>query len=76
MAPRAVVFIDGNNWYHSLKNVGVTGSGALDYVKICTKLAGPGRTWIAARYYVGRVNQNEAPAGAWPVRVHAAATVG
>jgi len=61
MTDRAIIFIDGSNWYHSLKNAGITGSGELDYPKICRKLVGPARQWIATRYYVGRVNQEEAP---------------
>lgn len=61
MADRAVVFIDGNNWYHSLKECGVGRMGDLSYPKICAKLLGP-RDWIAARYYIGRVNQGAQPA--------------
>lgn len=56
MPDRAVVFIDGNNWYHSIKNLGVKNPGRLDYARISTKLLGP-RQWIATRYYVGRVPQ-------------------
>lgn len=56
MADRAVVFIDGNNWYHSLKNLGLEDLGRLDYGKISRKLLGP-RDWIATRYYIGRVPQ-------------------
>lgn len=53
---RAVLFVDGNNWYHSLVNAGVTGRLHLDYVKIAAKLVGP-RTWLGTRYYVGKVSQ-------------------
>lgn len=53
MADRAVVFIDGNNWYHSLKGARVA---ALDYAKISTKLAGL-RIWVGTRYYIGQVSQ-------------------
>lgn len=56
MADRAVVFIDGNNWYHSIKDVGVEDLGRLDYGKISRKLLGP-RDWIATRYYIGQVPQ-------------------
>lgn len=59
--PRAVLFIDGSNWYHSLKSSGINGSGELNYAKIAQKLVGPGRTWVGTRYYVGRVNQHEEP---------------
>lgn len=53
---RAVIFIDGNNWYHSLKEANVTDIRRLDYVKIAQKLVGP-RTWQETRYYVGQVPQ-------------------
>ena len=53
MADRAVVFIDGNNWYHSIKDAGVEDLGRLDYGKICRKLLGP-REWTATRYYIGQ----------------------
>lgn len=57
MADRAVVFIDGNNWYHSLKALSVGDLGRLDYGKISRKLLGP-RDWVATRYYIGRVPQS------------------
>jgi len=56
MADRAIVFIDGNNWYHSIKDAGVEDLGRLDYGKISRKLLGP-REWIATRYYIGQVSQ-------------------
>jgi uncharacterized LabA/DUF88 family protein len=59
MAERAAVFIDGNNWYHSLRGIGMSDLGRLSYPKICTKLAGPAREWVSMRYYVGQVNQAE-----------------
>lgn len=49
---RAVLFIDGNNWYHSLKECGV--SQNLAYKRISEKLVGP-RRWIETRYYVGKL---------------------
>lgn len=61
MPNRAILFIDGSNWYHYVKNCGVVGAGELDYAKISIKLIGPSRQWIGTRYYVGRVNQGEAP---------------
>jgi hypothetical protein len=33
MAARAILFIDGNNWYHGLKNLEITEQGRLDYAK-------------------------------------------
>lgn len=56
MADRAVVFIDGNNWFHGLCDVGVVDRGRLDYKKISEKLLGP-REWLETRYYIGQVNQ-------------------
>lgn len=56
MADRAVLFIDGNNWYHALKKSGVADLGRLNYRAVSEKLVGP-RDWIATRYYVGRVRQ-------------------
>jgi uncharacterized LabA/DUF88 family protein len=53
---RAVIFIDGNNWYHSLEEAGVTHQGYLDYRKISSKLVGP-RDWLGTRYYIGQVSQ-------------------
>ncbi len=52
MADRAILFIDGNNWYHSLVEIGLTVLGDLDYRKISEKLLGP-RDWIGTRYYIG-----------------------
>jgi hypothetical protein len=56
MADRAVVFIDGNNWFHSLRHVGVQSRLLLDYRKIAEKLLGP-REWVATKYYIGQVSQ-------------------
>jgi uncharacterized LabA/DUF88 family protein len=56
MSDRATLFIDGNNWYHSLKENRVADLGRLDYRKISEKLVGP-REWIETRYYIGRVTQ-------------------
>lgn len=55
MTTRAVLFIDGSNWYHGVKKVGVD-PNRLDYKKIAAKLVGP-RQWIGLRYYVGKVKQ-------------------
>ncbi len=56
MPDRAVVFIDGNNWYHSLRACGVD-LGRLSYASIARKLLGP-RTLVGLRYYIGRVPQD------------------
>jgi uncharacterized LabA/DUF88 family protein len=56
VAERAVLFIDGNNWYHGAKQHGIADLGRLDYGVISRKLVGP-RQWCATRYYVGQVEQ-------------------
>ena len=56
MPDRAVLFVDGNNWYHPLVGLGLTRLGRLDYASISEKLTDP-RTWIATRYYVGEVHR-------------------
>ena len=63
MRDRGIVFIDGSNWYHSLKEAGVQVPGDIDLGKVSQKLVGPGRDWFGTRYYTGRVNQQEAPDG-------------
>lgn len=60
MADRAVVFIDGNNWFHGLCSVGVDNRARLDYRKISEKLLGP-RIWAGTRYYIGQINQQHNP---------------
>ncbi|HJQ97901.1 MAG TPA: NYN domain-containing protein [Candidatus Polarisedimenticolaceae bacterium] len=50
------MFVDGNNWFHTLKNAGVTNLAWLNYAKISSKLA-EGRRWAGTRYYVGQVRQ-------------------
>ena len=56
MPDRAVLFVDGSNWYHALKGIGIASPGRLDYAKLSQKLVGP-RTWVATRYYIGQVRQ-------------------
>ena len=56
MADRAVLFIDGNNWYHACRNCGVRDLFLLDYVAISQKLAAP-RDWVGTRYYIGALKQ-------------------
>jgi len=53
---RSIVFIDGNNLYHSLIAAGVTDLMQLNYAKISAKIIGT-RDWIATRYYIGQVKQ-------------------
>lgn len=49
---RAHFFVDGSNWYHALKDVGLTDLQRLSYVRIFDKLAGPVRHWTEGRYYI------------------------
>lgn len=56
MGDRAILFVDGNNWYHSLRTIGLTDLGRMDYSVISRKLIGP-RDWKGTRYYVGQVQQ-------------------
>ena len=53
MPDRAVVFIDGNNWYHSIKDAGIEDLGRLDYGKISRKLLGPIAGTQACRRTIG-----------------------
>jgi uncharacterized LabA/DUF88 family protein len=55
---RAILFVDGNNFYHGLKTAGVHNQGQLDFAKIARKVLGP-RQWDGLRYYVGQVRQTE-----------------
>lgn len=56
LAERAILFVDGNNWYHALKDAGFHDLGQLNYAKVSQKLVAF-RQWIATRYYVGQVQQ-------------------
>ena len=60
MPDRSILFVDGNNWYHSLKESGVIDQIRLDYGKISNKLIGP-REWAGTRYYIGRLSQSGNP---------------
>ncbi len=60
MADRAVVFIDGNNWYHALREAGLDDLGRFNYKALSERLLGP-RQWIGTRYYIGRVPQDYSP---------------
>ena len=50
---RAVLFVDGNNWYHGLKRIGVDAYD-LDYRQVAAKLL-MGRSLSGIRFYVGRI---------------------
>lgn len=51
-----MIFVDGNNWYHGLKEAGVVGQAEIHHGKVATKLL-DGRTWLGTRYYIGKVEQ-------------------
>ena len=53
---RAVLFIDGSNFYHAAKGIGVA-TGDLDYQKLANKLI-VSRELAGIRYYVGQVSGN------------------
>lgn len=53
---RAILFVDGNNWYHALDQAGVRYLMELDYAKISNKLVTP-REWCGTRYYIGAMKQ-------------------
>jgi uncharacterized LabA/DUF88 family protein len=56
VAARALLFIDGNNWYHSLRDIGLHNVAGLDYAALSRKLVGPSE-WLGTRYYIGQVRQ-------------------
>ena len=60
MRDRAVLFIDGSNWFHALGEIRVRDRARLDYGKISEKLIGP-REWIGTRYYIGQLTQQGNP---------------
>jgi uncharacterized LabA/DUF88 family protein len=60
---RAVLFVDGSNWYNALRRAGVSAPGTLCYASISKKLVGA-REWIATRYYVGQAPNEQS--GRWP----------
>lgn len=55
---RAIVFVDGSNFYHGLREAGAHNLGQLDFAKISKKVAGP-RLWKELRYYVGQIKQTD-----------------
>ncbi len=53
---RAVVFIDGNNWFHGLRKIGVDAYD-LDYRKVARELL-KGRSLVEIRFYIGKVTRD------------------
>lgn len=58
---RATFFVDGNNWYHSLKGLGFADLQRLRYPRVFEELAGPARSWTEARYYIPDVGPIGSP---------------
>ena len=58
---RAMLFIDGNNWYHSVDSIGVKGPAELCYASMSKKLI-LNREWVGTHYYIGALNQQRDPA--------------
>jgi uncharacterized LabA/DUF88 family protein len=54
MAQRAVLFIDGNNWYHGIRRAGVENLSSIDYARLSRRLVGH-RSWVGTRYYIGQM---------------------
>ena len=54
MAVRAFLFIDGSNFYHAARDIGIA-TGDLDYQALAQKLI-LGRQLAGIRYYVGKVS--------------------
>ena len=52
---KAIFFIDGNNWYHAIKRIGVN-SSEIDYRALAGKLSQLNRSVVEIRYYVGKVS--------------------
>lgn len=57
---RAILYIDGNNWYHFCDEVGVRNPFDLSYSKISRKLI-LDREWVGTRYYIGALRQETGP---------------
>ncbi|MDD9859484.1 MAG: NYN domain-containing protein [Nitrospira sp.] len=52
---RAMIFIDGSNWYHAMKRIGLS-SSRINYWNFARKLSQEGRSVVEIRYYVGKVS--------------------
>ncbi len=52
---QAMVFIDGSNWYHAMKSIGLY-SSRIDYWNFARKLSEEHRSVVEIRYYVGKVS--------------------
>lgn len=50
-----MIFIDGSNWYHAMKSIGLY-SSRIDYWNFARKLSEEHRSVVEIRYYVGKVS--------------------
>ena len=55
---RVAIYIDGNNFYHKLKDLKVPNTVNFNYLEFCNKLA-RGRNVVSYRYYVGAIRAKE-----------------
>ncbi len=51
---RAVLFVDGSNFFHGCSQLGLRGLARLNYARLSAKLV-ESRSWCGTRYYVGEV---------------------
>ena len=65
---RAVLFVDGSNWYHGLRSLGETNLMRLNYARVSEKLVGP-RTWVGTLKQGKKVYSASAQPGAQLARV-------
>lgn len=54
---RAILFVDGSNFFHALRENDIGRRGELDYAKISEKLTDP-REWVQTRYYGVQLDQS------------------
>lgn len=56
MPERAIILIDGNNFYHRLRELDLSGLLAFDYAAFANFLAGT-KKLVRAQYYIGAVRE-------------------
>jgi len=58
MKKRALIIIDGNNFYHRLKELGLKDLLNFDYEKLTEYLVGE-RNLVSRKYYIGAIRTEE-----------------
>lgn len=53
---RTIIFIDGNNFYHGMRSIGLPPGINFDYEAFSKKLVGA-HEWAGTRYYIGQIRQ-------------------